>query len=81
MQYDRGREQPDPEELRRRAVETSADAAEARPTMMGGAWSANAEPQRRITVKRPAPPVERREERRSDGCDDPDSKEPSASRQ
>ena len=36
MQVDRGREQPDPEELRRRAAEASADAAGARPTTMGG---------------------------------------------
>ena len=37
MQDDRGREQPDPEELRKRAAEASADEAGARPTMMGGA--------------------------------------------
>ena len=37
MQDDGGREQPDPEELRRPAAEVSADAARARPTMMGGA--------------------------------------------
>ena len=30
-------EKPDPEKLRRRAAEASADAARARPTMMGGA--------------------------------------------
>ena len=35
MQVDRGREQTDPEELRRRSAEASADAAGARPTMMG----------------------------------------------
>ena len=70
MQDDRGREQPDPEELRRRAAEGSADAAEARPSMKGGAGSSNAEPRRRITVKRPASPVERREEQQSGGGDD-----------
>ena len=37
MQDDKGREQPDPEELRRRAAEACADTAGARPTMMGGA--------------------------------------------
>ena len=37
MQVDRGREQPDPEELR----EASADAAGGRPTMMGGATAQN----------------------------------------
>ena len=58
MQVDRGREQPDPEELRRRAAEASADAAGARPTTMGGARPASAEPRRRITVKRPARPEE-----------------------
>ena len=40
--HDGGREQPDPDELRRRAAEASADAAGARPTMMGGAGSASA---------------------------------------
>ena len=33
---DRGREQPDPEELRGRAAEANADAAGVRPMMMGG---------------------------------------------
>ena len=47
MQDDRGREQPDPEELRRRAAEASDDAAGARPTIMGGAAPASAEPRRR----------------------------------
>ena len=69
MQDDRGREQPDPEELRRRAAEASADAAGARPTMMGGAGPASAEPRRRITVKRQARPAERREERQNGGGD------------
>ena len=50
MQVDR--EQPDPEELRRRAAEASADAAGARPTTMGGAGPASAEPRRRIRGKR-----------------------------
>ena len=54
LQVDRGREQPDIEELRRRAAEASADAARARPTTMGGAGPASAEPRRRITVKRAA---------------------------
>ena len=43
MQDDQGREQPDPDELRRRAAEASADAAGARPTMMGGVGHASAE--------------------------------------
>ena len=37
MQVDRDRERVDPEELRRRAAEASADPAGARPTTMGGA--------------------------------------------
>ena len=37
MLVDRERERPDPEELRRRAAEASAQAAGARPTTMGGA--------------------------------------------
>ena len=41
MQVDRDRERPDPEELGRRAAETSADAAGARPTTMGGAERQN----------------------------------------
>ena len=57
MQDDRGREHPDPEELRRRAADASADAAGARPMMMGGEGSASAEP-RRIPMKRPARPEE-----------------------
>ena len=81
VQVDRGREQPDPEELRRRAVEASADAAGARPTMMGGAGPASAEPRHRITVKRPARPEERREEQQSGGGDDPDREEPPTRRQ
>ena len=52
MQVDRDRERPDPEELQRRAAEASADAAGARPTTMGGAGPASAEPRRRITVKK-----------------------------
>ena len=60
MQLDRDREQPDPEELRRRASEASADAAGARPTTVGGVGPASAEPRRRITVRR-AHPEERRE--------------------
>ena len=71
MQDDRGREQPDPEELRRRAAEASADAARARPTLVGGAGPASAEPRRRNTVKRSARPAERREERQNGGGDDP----------
>ena len=51
VEDDRGRQQADPEELRRRAAEASADAAGARPTMMGGVGSA-------ITGKKPACPVE-----------------------
>ena len=53
MQVDRGREQPDSEVLRRRAAEASADAAGARPTMVGGAGPASGVPRRRITEKRP----------------------------
>ena len=79
MQFDRGREQPDPEELRRTAPEASADAAGARPTTMGGAQPASAEPRRTITVKRPARPEERRE--RDGGGDDPDREEPPTRRQ
>ena len=52
MQDDRDPEQPDPEELRRRVAEVSADAAGARPTMMGSTEPASAEPRRRITVKK-----------------------------
>ena len=77
MKDDRGREQPDPDELRRRA----AEAAGARPTMMGGAGSASAETRRRITVKRPARPVDRGEEQQSGGGDDPDRDEPPTRRQ
>ena len=76
MQVDRGRERPDPEELRRRAAEASADAAGARPT-----GPASAEPRRRITVKRPARTEERREEQRDGGRDDPDREEPPTRRQ
>ena len=71
MQDDRGREQPDPEELRRRAAEASADTARARPTMVGGAGPASAEPRRRNTVKRSARPAQRREKRKNGGGDDP----------
>ena len=60
MQDDTGREQPDPDELRRRAAEASADAAGARPTRMGGVGPASAGTRRRITVKRQARPKERR---------------------
>ena len=81
MQDDQSREQPDPDELRRRAAEASADAAGARPTMMGGVGSASAETRRRITVKRPARPVDRREEQQSGGGDDPDRDEPPTRRQ
>ena len=49
--------------------------------MMGGAGPASAEPRRRITVKRPARPVERREEQQSGGGDDPDLEEPPTRRQ
>ena len=75
------RELPDPEELRRGAAKASADAAGARPTTMGGAGPASAEPRRRITVKRPARPEERREEYRDGGGDDPDREEPPTRRQ
>ena len=51
MQVDRGREQLEPEELRRRAAEASADAAGARPTTMGGAGPASAGPRRRSRGK------------------------------
>ena len=81
MQDDRGREQPDHDELRRRAAEASADVAGARPTVMGGAGSASAMTRRRITVKRPARPVERCEEQQSGGGDDPDRDEPPTRRQ
>ena len=81
MQDDRGREQPDPDELRRRAAEASADAAGARPTMMRGVGPASAGTRRRITVKRPARPVDRREEQQSGGGDDPGRDEPPTRRQ
>ena len=81
MQVDRGREQPDPEESRRRAAEASTDAAGARPTTMGNAGPASAEPRRRIRGKRPARPEERREEQRDGGGDDPDREEPPTRRQ
>ena len=81
MQDDRGRERPDPDELRRRAAEASADAAGARPTMMGGVGPASAGTRRRITVKRPSRPVDRREEQQSGGGDDPDRDEPPTRRQ
>ena len=81
MQDDRGRERPDPDELRRRAAEGSADAAGARPTMMGGVGPASAGTRRRITVKRPARPVERREEQQSGGGEDPVRDEPPTRRQ
>ena len=81
MQVDRGREQPDPEELRRRAAEASADGAGARPTTMGGAGPASAEQRRRVTAKRPARPEERREEQRDGGGDDPNREEPPTTRQ
>ena len=54
MQVDRGREQADPEELRKRAEEAKADPAGARPTTMGGAGPASAEPRHRIRGKRSA---------------------------
>ena len=80
VQVDRGREQPDPEELQRRAAEASADAAGARPTTMGGAAR-----QRGATAqnqgKRPVCPEERREEQRDGGGDDPDREEPPTRRQ
>ena len=60
---DRGREQPDPDELRRRVAEASADAAGARPTMMGGVGSASAETRRPNHSERPARPVDRRTRR------------------
>ena len=50
------------------------------PTMMGGAGYASAEPRRRITVRRPARPVERCEEQQSGG-DDPAREEPPTRRQ
>ena len=78
VQDNKNREQPDPVELRSQAAEASADANGARPTMKGGAGSASAEPRRRITVKRPARPVERREERQSGRGDDPDREEPAS---
>ena len=81
MQVDRDRERPDPEELRRRAAEASADAAGARPTTVRGAGPASAEPRRRITVKRPARPEKRREEQRDGGGDDPNRDEPPTRRQ
>ena len=81
MQVDRGREQPDPKELRRRAAEASADAVGARPTSMGGAVPASAEPRRRIRGNRPVRPEERREEQRDGGGDDPDREEPPRRRQ
>ena len=81
MQDDRDRERPDPEELRRRAAEASADAAGARPPTMGGAGPASAEPRHRITTKRPARPEERREEQRYGGGDDADREEPPTRRQ
>ena len=68
----------DPEELRRRA---SATAAGARPTTMGGAGSASADPLRRITVKSPARPEKRRVEQQKGGCDDTDLEEPPTRRQ
>ena len=81
MQDDRGRERPDPDELRRRAAEASADVAGARPRMMGGVGPASAGTRRRITVKRPARPVERREEQQSGGGEDNDRDEPPTRRQ
>ena len=76
IQVDRGREQPGPEELRRRAAEASAGTAGARPTTMSGAGPTSAGPRRRIPVKRAACPEEKREERRDGGGDDPDREEP-----
>ena len=75
MQDDRGRERPDPDELRRRTAEASADAAGAKATTMGGVGPASTETRRRITVKRPSRPVKRREEQQSGGKD-PDRDEP-----
>ena len=49
--------------------------------MVGGAGSASAEPRRRITVKRPARTVEKREKQQSGGGDDPDREEPPTRRQ
>ena len=62
-------------------AEASADAAGARPTIMGGVGPASAGTRRRITVKRPARPVERREEQQSGGGEDPDRDEPPTRRQ
>ena len=63
------------------AAEASADAAGARPTTIGGAVPASAEPRRRITVKRRVRPMERREEQRDGGGGDPDREEPPTRRQ
>ena len=81
MQVDRCREQPDPEELQRRAAEASADAAGARTTTMGVEGPASAEPRLRIREKRPARPEQRREEQRDGGGGDPDGEEPPTRRQ
>ena len=48
---------------------------------MSGAAPASAEPRRRITVKRPARPAEKREDRQNGGGDDPDREEPPTRRQ
>ena len=74
----KGREQPDPEELRRRTAGASANAAKARPTMMGGAASASAEPQRRISAKTSASSGE---EQQRGGGNDPNREEPQVRRQ
>ena len=76
MQDDRGREQSDLSSCEDEPRQASADAAGARPTMMGGAGPASAEPRRRIKVKRLARPAERRGERQNGGGDDPDREVP-----
>ena len=43
--------------------------------------TASAEPRRRITMKRPASPAERREDRQNGGGDDPDREQPPTRRQ
>ena len=74
-EVDRGREQPDLEELQRRAAEASADAAGARTTTMGveGARQRGATTQNQ--GKRLVCPEQRREEQRDGGGDDPDREE------
>ena len=67
MQDDGGREQPDPEELRRPAAEVSAEFSESTSHDDGRRGAASAEQRRRITVKGPARPEEGREQRQSGG--------------